>query len=206
MSSTSIRSSYSEDSFTSIKQTATTRSDLNVVDPVDLVEDIVEYTDVPLCRICWLDGSIDELIALPCKCQGTVGNAHADCLKEWERVRKSRRCEICKEVYMKKRHFMTVLRSFFQYQYAGILFRKISNISATALIAYANIVLGEMNITYLNSAIKASSGRSGMSYPVILLSTAIFPYFVINYFAIDFAMSEMIDCYHIICSWWANER
>lgn len=42
------------------------------VDSVDLTEDVLEYVDVPLCRICWSDESIDELIALPCKCQGTV--------------------------------------------------------------------------------------------------------------------------------------
>ncbi len=76
---------------------------------------------------------------------------------------------------------------------------------------------------------KASANRNGLSYPVILLSagiilsknltpvyialriiylvsfTAIFPYFVINYLAVDFAMSELIDCYHLIRDWWNNE-
>lgn len=47
------------------------------------------------------------------------------------------------------REFMAVLRSFFQYQYAGILFCKLTNLSAAALIAYANIVLGEVyDMTY----------------------------------------------------------
>lgn len=36
------------------------------------------------------------------------GSVHADCLKEWERVRKSRRCEICKDVYLKERYTLSV--------------------------------------------------------------------------------------------------
>lgn len=92
------------------------------------------------------------------------GNVHSTCLQEWERVRKTRRCEICKDVYIKQRfgiqvsftvtlirflirNMSAVLRSFFQYRYAGIFFCKITNIAATALIAYANIMLGEVIVT-----------------------------------------------------------
>ncbi len=90
MSSTSLRSSSSEESYESVEDEDTTQlvclfRKLNVQkhhrnvfilcyqeSNTDIVEDVVEYTDVPLCRICWLDGSIDELTSLPCKCQGTV--------------------------------------------------------------------------------------------------------------------------------------
>lgn len=42
------------------------------------------------------------------------------------------------------RSLVTVLRSFFQYRYAGVFLFKICNITATGLIAYANIILGEV--------------------------------------------------------------
>ncbi|KAJ6649577.1 putative E3 ubiquitin ligase SUD1 [Pseudolycoriella hygida] len=180
---------------------AVDETDETIIDDVTI--DALNEKNV--CRICWSDETTDELIKLLCKCQGTVGYVHADCLGQWERVRRSRKCEICKEVYLKQRDLTMVLRSFFQYCYAGKLFCKISNIAASLMIAYANIILGEVNIAYLTSPKNTSPNGSSVSYHAIILSAAILPYFVINFVAVDFAMSELIDSYQIIRDWWRNE-
>jgi E3 ubiquitin-protein ligase DOA10 len=66
------------------------------------------------CRFCWMAGASPENPLLgTCKCAGSVGYIHLDCLKEWLNVKKQQKnstnfstffwkafeCEICKSAY-----------------------------------------------------------------------------------------------------------
>lgn len=65
-----------------------------------------------LCRFCWQPADEDrggELLA-PCRCSGSVKYIHRRCLGAWQRtqrsqgaLRKSYRCDICKERYHVRR-------------------------------------------------------------------------------------------------------
>ncbi|XP_011503385.1 PREDICTED: E3 ubiquitin-protein ligase MARCH2-like [Ceratosolen solmsi marchali] len=52
-------------------------------------------TSSPGCRICYEDGTSEELIE-PCECSGTLGLIHASCLEKWLSTWNTDRCEICK--------------------------------------------------------------------------------------------------------------
>lgn len=68
------------------------------------------------CKICWSnDSSVENPIMTPCKCSGTVGLIHYDCLRSWLNTKCSNKqssnglvksyiwktfeCEICKSAY-----------------------------------------------------------------------------------------------------------
>lgn len=47
------------------------------------------------CRICYEDG---EMVS-PCKCSGTTGHVHKECLLKWLYISRRTDCEICHFVY-----------------------------------------------------------------------------------------------------------
>lgn len=54
------------------------------------------------CRICLEESGT---FIHPCRCKGSAGYVHSDCLQKWIDESKSDKCEICKEVYLKEEHF-----------------------------------------------------------------------------------------------------
>jgi len=66
------------------------------------------------CRFCWgTDSTKENPCIVPCKCTGTVGFIHFDCLKSWLSTKMQKKesehlvsmywktfeCEICKQAY-----------------------------------------------------------------------------------------------------------
>lgn len=54
------------------------------------------------CRIC-LEESGNFIH--PCRCKGSSGHVHSECLQKWIDESKSDTCEICHETYLKEEHF-----------------------------------------------------------------------------------------------------
>eukprot|EP00210_Caulerpa_lentillifera_P008797 g8393.t1 len=81
------------------------------IEPLSVVKDQND-DDECLCRFCWQAEDDDrggELLA-PCRCSGSVKYIHRRCLGAWQRtqrsqgaLRKSYRCDICKERYRVRR-------------------------------------------------------------------------------------------------------
>jgi E3 ubiquitin-protein ligase MARCH6 len=46
------------------------------------------------CRICH---ESDDPLFYPCKCSGSIKYVHAECLKQWLRINKKKKCEVCGE-------------------------------------------------------------------------------------------------------------
>ena len=81
----------------------------------------------PRCRFCWMTNADKENpLFTSCKCSGSVGFIHFECLKNWLEVKKqfkvspnfssfywkSFECEICKKAYPCKLHTLLNLSSF----------------------------------------------------------------------------------------------
>ena len=52
--------------------------------------------DVDTCRICRGEGSKDEPLFYPCKCNGSIKFVHQTCLMEWLSHSQKKHCELCK--------------------------------------------------------------------------------------------------------------
>jgi len=51
--------------------------------------------DEIICKICHSPCDIDSPYAHPCKCKGTLKFIHVDCLNEWLKLTKTKKCDIC---------------------------------------------------------------------------------------------------------------
>ncbi|KAL4456866.1 hypothetical protein ABPG74_014504 [Tetrahymena malaccensis] len=64
-----------------------------------------DQRNVKLCKICLEDtNELNNLLITPCKCQGSVGNIHQECLKTWivsqgYDLLSPIKCELCNEEY-----------------------------------------------------------------------------------------------------------
>lgn len=59
--------------------------------------DVIEIRkSVPICRICY---SKPNVIPTPCKCVGSIGYIHKQCLRRWIRILKNDVCEICHQKF-----------------------------------------------------------------------------------------------------------
>ena len=83
------------------------------------IQDIDESEDQVQCRICWGTENDDQNpLIIACKCKGSVGIIHFQCLKNWVLTQKQFKgpsatnqnvssyywkrfeCEICKQMYL----------------------------------------------------------------------------------------------------------
>ena len=55
-----------------------------------------EVGDVDRCRICRGEGSKEEELFYPCKCNGSIRYVHQNCLVEWLSHSHKKHCELCK--------------------------------------------------------------------------------------------------------------
>ena len=55
-----------------------------------------EIGDVDRCRICRGEGSKEEELFYPCKCNGSIRYVHQNCLVEWLSHSHKKHCELCK--------------------------------------------------------------------------------------------------------------
>lgn len=67
------------------------------------------------CRICYEDGTVEELIE-PCECSGTLGLIHTSCLEKWLSTWNTDRCEICKYSFSVERKCKPLLQSVCQWR------------------------------------------------------------------------------------------
>ena len=51
------------------------------------------------CRICRSEGSKDEPLFYPCKCNGSIRFVHQNCLMDWLSHSQKKHCELCKTPY-----------------------------------------------------------------------------------------------------------
>ena len=73
-----------------------------------------ENEDIMKCRFCWqAEATVANPLLTACRCQGTVGSIHLNCLKSWLEVKRQKKetdnfisffwksfeCEICKKAY-----------------------------------------------------------------------------------------------------------
>ena len=55
-----------------------------------------EVADVDRCRICRGEGTKEEELFYPCKCNGSIRYVHQNCLVEWLSHSHKKHCELCK--------------------------------------------------------------------------------------------------------------
>lgn len=87
----------------------------------------ISLKDPPFCRICRLGYSSRlKLMSIPCRCTGSIGSIHEECLKYWIAVRGINLCEICKQAFFvsdKSSFELFCIRfsRFFRLKYAGAI-------------------------------------------------------------------------------------
>jgi hypothetical protein len=56
--------------------------------------------DPPLCRICYAPCcGQNECVHSPCGCKGSVGHAHAKCVRRWVLVSGNTHCHLCTQKF-----------------------------------------------------------------------------------------------------------
>jgi hypothetical protein len=88
--------------------------ELKEAKPVITLENETNPESTPTCRFCWGSESTEENPCIvPCKCSGSVGFIHFECLRNWLGTKLQRKesehlvsmywktfeCEICKQAY-----------------------------------------------------------------------------------------------------------
>nr|XP_050022747.1 E3 ubiquitin-protein ligase MARCHF1-like [Dermacentor andersoni] len=71
----------------------------------------------PICRICHEGDQIDSLASL-CRCSGTMGLVHLNCLEQWLNARNTDECEICHHRFPTAAQ-ATCVRQFFHWALHG---------------------------------------------------------------------------------------
>jgi E3 ubiquitin-protein ligase DOA10 len=51
------------------------------------------------CRVCRVGGDLERPLFTPCKCTGSIGSVHQDCLEAWLNHSKKDTCELCGAKY-----------------------------------------------------------------------------------------------------------
>ena len=61
---------------------------------------------IPICRICYEKDKKNDLLIIPCKCEGTIKYVHQSCIKKWiinsNNYLDNPSCEICKSKFLIK--------------------------------------------------------------------------------------------------------
>ena len=71
---------------------------------MDIIE---EKNEVACCRVCHGESEPDNQLFFPCKCDGSIKYVHQECLIQWLKVSKKKKCELCGEEF----HFQKVYKS-----------------------------------------------------------------------------------------------
>eukprot|EP00039_Didymoeca_costata_P027205 m.17760 g.17760 ORF g.17760 m.17760 type:complete len:916 (+) comp6103_c0_seq1:166-2913(+) len=58
--------------------------------------------EMPVCRICRMEGTTDAPLYNPCNCTGTIRFIHQDCLLQWLKHSQKSYCELCKREFQFK--------------------------------------------------------------------------------------------------------
>lgn len=62
----------------------------------ELDDDTITWEhEQPVCRVCRMEGEEGNPLFYPCKCRGSIRYVHSPCIEAWQRIRKSRQCELC---------------------------------------------------------------------------------------------------------------
>jgi E3 ubiquitin-protein ligase DOA10 len=56
-------------------------------------------TDEDICRVCRSQGTSEQPLFYPCKCNGSIRYIHESCLKEWLTRSERTYCELCRHEY-----------------------------------------------------------------------------------------------------------
>lgn len=65
-------------------------------DPVEENEEYGAFGETDHCRICRGEGTIEEPLFYPCKCNGSIRYVHQACLMQWLSHSQKKHCELCK--------------------------------------------------------------------------------------------------------------
>ncbi|KAI3952901.1 hypothetical protein MKW92_046949 [Papaver armeniacum] len=72
------------------------KSQNNFRDNVVYCNSIGDDEDEEICRICTNPGDSENPLRQPCACSGSIKFVHQDCLLQWLKYSKARRCEVCR--------------------------------------------------------------------------------------------------------------
>lgn len=62
----------------------------------------------PCCWICYQPAVADRPLLTPCKCRGTIGQVHEDCLLKWIQQSKKSTCMQCGQAYNQTNYYTSV--------------------------------------------------------------------------------------------------
>jgi len=99
------------------------------------------------CRICRCDEENVKVVKCPCRCRGSVGFVHLNCLKQWILHRRGSRCEICNTQYClpsEQLGFRRMVKAFFSFRCAGLIMKHL--ILAASIIPLARVILHQVLI------------------------------------------------------------
>lgn len=144
---------------------------------IDIVSNVYENEDI-VCKICY---DKDNLI-FPCKCNGTCGGIHRECLDEWLLESSNTKCEICLHEYKYKVYYRCnerVYKNLFNVRLENVENIKPIVISISILYEFSvlfgiiiYILFFRSEITFFNFLI--------FTYSYILLYSIIISYFIKN--------------------------
>jgi len=92
------------------------------------------------CRICF---DSDKLLISPCRCKGSVGHVHYNCLKKWRlmapKVEGANKCEICKYPYQ-----------FYRPKWIRVMARLVSFVGSASMLASMFAIRSQIAKTFFN--------------------------------------------------------